>query len=80
MKTSNKYRLFRRSNGIYFLQNNQNGQQQSLKTRNKAEAQSLLHASNEAHRQPFLNLQLAKTYLKATDPKMVTRTWQVVMT
>lgn len=81
MKSQNntKYRLFRRSTGIYFLQDNQTGRQQSLKTREKGVAQALLHASNEAHRQPFLNLQLARTYLNAADPKMVTRTWQEVM-
>jgi len=41
--------------------------------------QTLLNASNEANRQPFLNLQIARTYLMGTDPKMVTRTWQEVM-
>ena len=33
-----KYRLFRRSTGIYFLQDNQTGRQQSLKTREKGAA------------------------------------------
>lgn len=42
-------------------------------------AHALLHASNYAHCQPFLNLQLARTYLNAADPKRVTRTWQEVM-
>ena len=77
--SKNKYRLFRRSTGIYFIQDNSTGRQESLKTRNKQEAVTLLNASNEANRQPFLNLQIARTYLMGTDPKMVTRTWQEVM-
>ena len=74
-----KYRLFRRSTGIYFIQDNTTRKQESLKTRDKQEAVILLNARNETHRQPFLNLQLARTYLTGTDPKMVTRTWQEVM-
>ena len=74
-----KYRMFRRQSGVYFIQDNETGRQQSLRTRNKQEAETLLHASNESHRQPFLNLQIARTYLMGADPKMVTRNWQEVM-
>lgn len=74
-----KYRMFRRRSGVYFIQDNETGKQQSLRTKNKVEAETLLSASNEANRQPFLNLQIARTYLMGTDPKMVTRTWQEVM-
>jgi integrase len=42
-------------------------------------AERLLHARNEAHRQPLLNLQIARAYMLAGDPAMVTRNWQVVM-
>jgi integrase len=34
---------------------------------------------NEAQRQPILNLSLARAYLIAHDPKMITRTWSEVM-
>jgi integrase len=34
---------------------------------------------NESHRQPILNLNLARAYLAAHDPKMAQRTWQAVM-
>jgi integrase len=74
-----KYRMFRRQSGVYFIQDNETGKQQSLRTKNKVEAETLLSASNEANRQPFLNLQIARTYLMGTDPKMVSRTWQEVM-
>jgi integrase len=34
---------------------------------------------NESHREPTLNLNLARAYLAAHDPKMAQRTWQAVM-
>jgi integrase len=76
MKT--KYTLFRR-NGIYYSQDTATGQQKSLRTRDEAEALKLINASNEAHRQPVLNLHLARAYLSASDPAFVERTWQTVM-
>ena len=74
-----KYRLFRRQSGVYYIQDNETGRQQSLRTKNKQEAETLFNANKEAYRQPYLNLQLARTYLMGTDSKMVTRTWQEVM-
>jgi len=73
-----KYTLFRRS-GIYYSQDTASGQQKSLRTRDEAEARSLIHAMNEAQRQPVLNLHLARAYLTASDPAFVERTWQTVM-
>lgn len=74
-----QYRLFRRRNGIFFIQNNATGKQESLQTRDKATATRLFHAKNEAHQQPQLNLQIARAYLTASDPAFMQRTWQVVM-
>ena len=76
MKT--KYTMFRR-NGIYYSQDSATGQQNSLRTRDEADALQLLNARNEAHRQPVLNLHLARAYLTASDPAFVERTWQTVM-
>lgn len=76
MKT--KYTLFRR-NGIYYSQDTATGQQKSLRTRDEAEASKLISAQNEAHRQPVLNLHLARAYLTASDPVFVERTWQTVI-
>jgi hypothetical protein len=45
----NKYRLFKPTTGIYFIQDNATGKQESLRTRNKQEAQCLLNARNEAY-------------------------------
>jgi site-specific recombinase XerD len=73
-----KYTLFRRS-GIYYSQDSATGQQKSLRTRDETEALQLINARNEAHRQPVLNLHLARAYLTASDPAFVERTWQTVM-
>lgn len=79
-QTKNKYRSCQNTKtGIHFIQDNETGKQESLRTRDKTQATRLLNAKNEAHRQPHLNLQIARSYLLATDPKLVTRTWQEVM-
>jgi hypothetical protein len=39
----------------------------------------LISARNEAHRQPVLNLHLARAYMTASAPAFVERTWQSVM-
>jgi hypothetical protein len=50
--SKSKYRMFRNHRtGIYFIQDNQTGRQESLRTRDKTEAARLLNARNEAHRQ-----------------------------
>ena len=76
MKT--KLTLFRR-NGIYYSQDSTTGKQKSLGTRDEAAARKLVEATNEAHRTPILNLQLARAYLSASDPAFLVRTWQTVM-
>ena len=73
-----KLTLFRR-NGIYYSQDSTTGQQKSLGTRDEATARKLVAATNEAHRSPILNLQLARAYLSASDPAFLLRTWQTVM-
>lgn len=61
MKT--RYILFRRDNGVYYTEDTTTGNQSCLRTRDEAEAKSLLNATNEAQRQPVLNLHLARAYL-----------------
>ena len=70
-----RFILFRR-NGTFYYQDNESGKQLSLRTKDEAEAQTLLNAKNESVRQPALNLQLARTYLTAADPKVQKRTWK----
>ena len=74
-----KYRLFRRRNGVFYWQANDSKKQGTLRTSDRREAERLLNAMNESHREPTLNLNLARAYLVAHDPKMATRTWQEVM-
>ena len=74
-----QFKLYRRSNGRYYAEDTTTGKQSSLGTRDKAEANRLLHARNEAAYQPAFNKQMAKTYLAAGDPRANIRTWQDVM-
>jgi integrase len=74
-----KYRLYRRRNRIFYWQENGSVKQGSLKTRDRQAAQQLLNAMNESHRQPSINLQIARAYLAASDARMAQRTWQAVM-
>jgi integrase len=74
-----KYRLFRRRNGVFYWQANHSSKQGTLRTSDRRDAERLLNAMNESHREPTLNLNLARAYLAAHDPKMANRTWQAVM-
>jgi integrase len=74
-----KYRLYRRRNGVFYWQENDSKKQKTLRTSDKREAERLLNAMNESHREPTLNLNLARAYLAAHDPKMAACTWQAVM-
>jgi len=75
----NKYRLYQRSNGVFYWQDQESSKQGSLKTKDRQVAEKLLHSKNESYRQPTLNLAIARTYLTAHDPRMGTRTWADVM-
>ena len=70
--------MFNRA-GVFYSEDTTTGKQHSLRTKDEAEALTLLHSKNEAHRQPVLNLQIARTYLTATDPEVAKRTWQTPM-
>jgi hypothetical protein len=66
MKT--RFNLFRRA-GVYYCEDTTTGKQSSLRTKDEAEALAILNARNESFRQPVLNLQIARAYLAASDPK-----------
>jgi integrase len=74
-----KHRLFQRAGGVFYWQENGTSKRGSLRTKDRAEAERLLLAMNEAHKQPILNLALGRAYLSAHDPRLCARTWQVVM-
>jgi hypothetical protein len=57
-------RLFQRKNGIFFLEDLLLNKQNSLKSRDAEAARRICHAKNEALRQPAINLQIARAYLR----------------
>ena len=73
-----RFILFRRA-GVFYYEDTTTGKQLSLRTKDEAEARTLLNAKNESFRQPILKRQIARTYLAATDSAMATRLWQVPM-
>lgn len=79
MPMKSRYRLFQRGSGIFFVQDNTTGKQESLRTRDRDEAQRLVNTRNEAFKQPAMNMQLAQIYLQHSDPQVARRTWQTVM-
>ena len=74
-----RYRLFLRRKSVYYAFDDTTKTFTSLKTKDKAEANRLLMAMNEAGKQPAMNLSLARVYLRHSDPMVSTRTWQNVL-
>jgi hypothetical protein len=73
-----RFIMFRRG-AVCYSEDTETGKQLSLRTLDKAAADTLLHAKNESLRQPVLNRQTARAYLTACDPQIAKRTWQEVM-
>src|SRR6266542_4097515 len=73
-----RFILYRRGE-MFYCEDTVTRKQQSLRTKDEGEALTLLHSKNEAFRQPVLNLQIARTYLSASDAAVAKRTWQVPM-
>lgn len=72
------FRLYRRGR-TYYCEHNETGQQESLRTCDKAAATRLLNARNEASQMAGLNLQISRAYMTAADPHMPKRIWQEVV-
>jgi integrase len=73
--TVNRYRIFKRNSGIYFLEDNKTGKQESLRTLDKSHAQRVAFARNESERIPAGHRQIGIGYLQAGDPKIRIRKW-----
>src|ERR1035438_2903681 len=67
-----QFGLIKRPWGVYYLKNKTTGEQTSLKTRDRVEAERLLQAHNETESQPHFNLALAR--VTAEDINWNTRT------
>ena len=79
MNMKSRYRLFLRRKSVYYAFDDTTKTFTSLKTKDKAEANRLLMAMNEAGQQPAMNLSLARVYLRHSDPMIAVRTWQHVL-
>lgn len=75
-----RYRAFRRENGVFYSIDTRTQQRHSLETSDPSIARRILNAKNEACQQPAINLQIAKAYLAAADPRFIKRNWAEVMT
>ena len=76
---SQPFLLYRRSNGIFYLEDAATGKQTSLRTKSKSVAVQRLTAKTQAAEQPYLNLTMARAYLSAKSPEMLSRTWSEIM-
>jgi hypothetical protein len=65
-----RFTLYRRA-GIFYCQDSETGKQSSLRTRDESKANTILHAKNEAYRQPSINRQITCAYLRKL-PQRVT--------
>jgi hypothetical protein len=74
-----RYRKFQRAWGMYYAFDTVTGNSVSLKTKDKAQANHLVVAMNQAGQQAAMNLSLAKVYLRHSDPEVANRTWQHVV-
>ena len=74
----NRYRVYRRYQGIYYIEDVVTKRQESLRTRDKNKAVALLVARNQAIAQPALNVTMAKAYLSGRSPELSKRNWSDV--
>jgi hypothetical protein len=71
--------MFRRAGGNFYARDKITGRSESLGTCDRTQARQLLAARNQAAAQPQLNRTMAKAYLSAKSPDLLTRTWADVM-
>src|SRR6202789_128417 len=74
-----RFRMFCRAGGNFYTRDKITGRSESLGTDNRNVAKQLLAARNQAAAQPQLNRTMAKAYLSAKSPDLLTRTWADVM-
>jgi len=74
-----RFRMFCRAGGNFYTRDKITGRSESLGTADRTVAKQLLAARNQASAQPQLNRTMAKAYLSAKSPDLLTRTWADVM-
>ena len=65
--------MFCRAGGNFYARDKITGRSESLGTAERSEAKQLLAARNQAAAQPQLNRTMAKAYLSAKSPDLLTR-------
>jgi integrase len=73
-----RFRLIHRGERgrTFYCVDTDTGRRTSLKTKDPDAAREIVHAKNQALRQPAINIQLARAYLAGSDSGVNTRTWQ----
>lgn len=74
MSVKNKYRMFLRGT-VYWIQDNESGNKRPSAPKTARKPSGFFNAKNEAHRQPIINLQIARAYLMVSDSEASRRTW-----
>jgi hypothetical protein len=74
----NRYRMYRRNGTAFYAKDKTTGRTETLGTTDRAEAQRLLSAKNQAAEQPHLNVAMARVYLSCKSPELLDRTWNDV--
>src|ERR1700677_2927235 len=74
-----RFRMFCRAGGNFYTRDKITGRSESLGTADRTVAKQLLAARNQAAAHPQLNRTMAKAYLSAKSPDLLTRTWADVM-
>ena len=72
------FRMYRRGK-MYYAEDNETGEQHSLRTNDKMTAKRLLAEENKARQEPAINLEMARIHARAADPNLASRTWQAAM-
>lgn len=79
----NRYRMYIRDKSkggrIWWCENTDTGERESLGTKDKNQARRLLDIKNQPFHQTEHNRQLARTHLLISDPEALNRKWQTVM-
>jgi integrase len=78
MKEKQRYWLLKRRSS-YYIWDTITGKRTSLQTNDKATANGLVQAKNDALKPHAYNLALAKVHLAAADPLLSQRNWDMVM-
>jgi len=74
------FRLYQRSNGVFYVENVNTHKQASLKTIDAAAAARLVAGKNQAAEIPAMNIAMAKVYLGGKSATFCSRTWGDLMT